>query len=241
STAITQVSTANLSDATVYAFLANQPNGVQLVHVDLEEIHEDDLKEMDLKWQLALLSMRTRRRPRNQESRNWNQDSSKRTVKVEDTSSKTMLAIDEVGVDWSYMAEDEVSTNMALMAFSDFESQIPDKSRKGLGYNVVPPPHTGLFSPLNIDLFNSGLEEFQQPEFEGYGPKNSKSVSEDLSNEVEKSSTTPLVEELVSNVDKFEKKTVFPSKINFFKPQEKPVRKPVKYAKMYRTQGPRGN
>nr|GEZ00744.1 hypothetical protein [Tanacetum cinerariifolium] len=29
--------------------------------VDLEKIHEDDLEEMDLKWQLALLSMRARR------------------------------------------------------------------------------------------------------------------------------------------------------------------------------------
>nr|GEX74745.1 hypothetical protein [Tanacetum cinerariifolium] len=55
------VSTANLSDATVYAFLANQPNRSQLMHEDLEQIHEDDLKEMDLKWQLALLSMRAKR------------------------------------------------------------------------------------------------------------------------------------------------------------------------------------
>ncbi|GJS37701.1 hypothetical protein Tco_0536083 [Tanacetum coccineum] len=55
SIASTQVSTANLSDATVYAFLSNQLNGSQLVHEDLEQIHEDDLEEMDLKWQLALL------------------------------------------------------------------------------------------------------------------------------------------------------------------------------------------
>ncbi|GKC18735.1 hypothetical protein Tco_1020885 [Tanacetum coccineum] len=61
STASTQVSTANLSDDTVYAFLASQPNGSHLVHEDLEQIHEDDLEEMDLKWQLALLSMRTRK------------------------------------------------------------------------------------------------------------------------------------------------------------------------------------
>ncbi|GJS86936.1 hypothetical protein Tco_0769572, partial [Tanacetum coccineum] len=40
-----------------------------------------------------------------------------------------------------------------------------------------------LFSPLKFDLSNSGLEEFQQPEFEGYGPKTSKSVSENISNE----------------------------------------------------------
>ncbi|GKG01051.1 hypothetical protein Tco_0305756, partial [Tanacetum coccineum] len=41
-----------------------------------------------------------------------------------------------------------------------------------------------LFSPSNLDLSYSGLEKFQQPEFEGYGPKTCKSVSEDISNEV---------------------------------------------------------
>ncbi|GKG11499.1 hypothetical protein Tco_0342899, partial [Tanacetum coccineum] len=53
--------TARLSDATIYAFLANQPNGSQVVHEDLEQIYEDDLEEMDLKWQLALLSMKSRK------------------------------------------------------------------------------------------------------------------------------------------------------------------------------------
>nr|GEW00817.1 hypothetical protein [Tanacetum cinerariifolium] len=116
--------TANLSDATVYAFLANQPNGSQLVHEDLEQIHEDDLEEMDLKWQLALLSMRVKREcksPGNQEIRPRNQDSSRKTMNVKDTSSKAMVAIDGAGCDWSYMADDEVPTNMALMAFSDSE------------------------------------------------------------------------------------------------------------------------
>ncbi|GKF61808.1 hypothetical protein Tco_0181862, partial [Tanacetum coccineum] len=98
-------------------------------------------------------------------------------------------------------------------------SQIPDKSRKGLGfisYNVVLPPLIGLFSPPNLDLSYSGLEEFQQLEFEGYGPKTRKSVSEDISNEVKESCDAPLVEELVSD-DKLEKKTVFPTvaKIEF--------------------------
>ncbi|GJV57406.1 putative ribonuclease H-like domain-containing protein [Tanacetum coccineum] len=138
-----------------------------------------------------------------------NKDSSRRTVNVEETSSKAMLAIDGAGFDWSYMADDEVPTNMALMAFSDSEEvRYLIKVEKGLGfasYNVVPPPHTGLFVPPTLNLSNSGLEEFQQPEFEGE-PNISKSVSKDVSNEVRKSPDAPLVEELVSDVDKFEKK-----------------------------------
>ncbi|GJR34761.1 ribonuclease H-like domain-containing protein [Tanacetum coccineum] len=144
------------------------------------------------------------RGPRNQDSKNRNQDSFRRNVNVEETSSKAMVAINGAGFNRSYMADDEVPINMALMAFLD--SEITGKSKKGVGfvsYNVVPSPHKGLFSPLNLDLSYSGLEEFQQPKFEGYGPKTSKSVSEDISNEVRESSDAPLVEELVSD-DKLE-------------------------------------
>ncbi|GKA19858.1 hypothetical protein Tco_0699773 [Tanacetum coccineum] len=50
-----------------------------------------------------------------------NQDNSRKTVNVEDTSAKAMVAIDGAGFDWSFMADEEVPTNMALMAFSDSE------------------------------------------------------------------------------------------------------------------------
>nr|GFB51374.1 hypothetical protein [Tanacetum cinerariifolium] len=61
------------------------------------------------------------RSPKSQESRPRDQDSSRKTVIVEDTSSKAMVAIDGAGFDWSYMADDEVPTDMAFMAFSDSE------------------------------------------------------------------------------------------------------------------------
>ncbi|KAL6562682.1 hypothetical protein OROGR_003689 [Orobanche gracilis] len=60
-TASTNFKTAALNEETAYAFIASQPNGSLLKHEDLEQIHEDDLEEMDLKCQLALLSMRARR------------------------------------------------------------------------------------------------------------------------------------------------------------------------------------
>ncbi|GJU67824.1 putative ribonuclease H-like domain-containing protein [Tanacetum coccineum] len=129
-TASSSVSTANISDNDVYAFMVENPNGSNFLQHDLEQIHEDDLEVIDLKWQLSLLSMRVKREcraPRNKDGQfryqdNFrNQESSKRSVNVEDTSPKAMLAIDGVGYDWSDMAEEQIQTNMALMAFSDSE------------------------------------------------------------------------------------------------------------------------
>ncbi|GJR47815.1 putative ribonuclease H-like domain-containing protein [Tanacetum coccineum] len=182
STDSTLDSTTNLSDATVYAFLANQSNGSQLVHEDLEQIHEDDLKEMDLKWQLALLRYDKSkveyfnchkmghfawecRGPKNLESRARNQDSSRRTVNVEYIYSKAMVAID------------------------------------GAGYNAVHST-TGYFSPPTIDLSNSGLKEFQQPEFGGYGFKVNKGVCENSLNEIKKTVDAPIIKDWVSDCDK---------------------------------------
>ncbi|GJS59285.1 retrovirus-related pol polyprotein from transposon TNT 1-94, partial [Tanacetum coccineum] len=66
-TTSTQVNTTystnidNLSDAVICSFFASQPNSPQLAHEDLQQIHPDDIKEMDLRWQMAMLTMRARR------------------------------------------------------------------------------------------------------------------------------------------------------------------------------------
>ncbi|GKD10688.1 hypothetical protein Tco_1190373 [Tanacetum coccineum] len=150
-----------------------------------------------------------------------NQDSSRRTVNVEETSSKAMVAIDGAGFDWSYMENDEVPINMALMAFSDSK------------FNN---------SEFNLASYKRGLASIEEQlvfykKNKGYKPKTNKSVSEDIYNEVRESPDVPLVEELVSD-DKLEKKTdsLTVAKIEFVRPkqQEKPVRKLVKYAEMHR-------
>ncbi|GJX63338.1 putative ribonuclease H-like domain-containing protein [Tanacetum coccineum] len=417
-TASSSVSTANISDNAVYAFMVENPNGSNLLQQDLEQIHEDDLEAMDLKWQLSLLSMRAKRyfqrtgkkifinandiagydkskvecfnchkmghfarecrAPRNKDGQfryqdnSRNQESSKRTVNVEDTSSKAMLAIDGVGYDWSDMAEEQIQTNMALMAFSDsevyndkscsktclknyetlkkqcddlivklnetefkaatykrglatvedqlvtfrknevlfseeiavlkrevgckdyeigvlktefekikqekegidfkiakfdnaskcldklLESQITDKSKKGLGYHAVAPPHPlSLNAPTKLDLSYSGLDEFKEPEFNGYGPrdtvlkstidcdKESDNSKENTDDSLEKEQVSDNENSSVESSPNVVKETIFHAakKVEFVKPKnnEKPVKKSVRYAEMYRSQSPRGN
>ncbi|GJU52677.1 hypothetical protein Tco_1226391 [Tanacetum coccineum] len=65
--ASTQANIANstnidsLSDVVIFAFFASQPNSSQHVNEDLEQIHPDVIEEMDLRWQMAMLTMNARR------------------------------------------------------------------------------------------------------------------------------------------------------------------------------------
>nr|GEW41477.1 hypothetical protein [Tanacetum cinerariifolium] len=197
-TASPHVSTANFSDNAAYTFMVENPNGSNLLQQDLEQIHEDDLEAIDLRAQ------------RNQDGRFKNQDNTRKQGNNEDTSSKEMLAIDGVGVDWSDMAEDHVQTNMTLMTFSYSESldkligsQITDNSKKGLGYHVVSPPHPLIYNgPTKLDLSYSSLDEFKEPEFKGYGPRDSRLESninhDQKSNDSKENSDDSFVKEQVS-------------------------------------------
>ncbi|GKC00977.1 hypothetical protein Tco_0987113, partial [Tanacetum coccineum] len=60
-TAVNSTTIDNLSDVVICAFFASQPNSPQLDNEDLQQIHPNDLKEMDLRWQMAMLTMRARR------------------------------------------------------------------------------------------------------------------------------------------------------------------------------------
>ncbi|GJW07943.1 putative ribonuclease H-like domain-containing protein [Tanacetum coccineum] len=51
----------SLSDVVSYSFFSSQSNSSQLDNEDLKQIDPDDLEEIDLKWQMAMLTMRARR------------------------------------------------------------------------------------------------------------------------------------------------------------------------------------
>ncbi|GJZ75901.1 hypothetical protein Tco_0640366 [Tanacetum coccineum] len=120
STIGTQVSVANsinvdnLSDAVICAFFSTQPKqkSSNLVNEDLHN-PSNDLEEMDLRWQMAMLTMRARRASRNQD--NMNREISKRSIPVEITTSNALVSCDG-------LQAEEGPTNYALMAYSSSSS-----------------------------------------------------------------------------------------------------------------------
>nr|GEU94727.1 hypothetical protein [Tanacetum cinerariifolium] len=101
----------NLSDVVICAFFASQPNSPQLVHEDLQQIHPDDMKEMDLRRQIAMEC----KAPRNQD--NKNKESSRRSVPRETSTSTALVSCDGLGgYDWSDQADER--PNYALMALN---------------------------------------------------------------------------------------------------------------------------
>nr|GEV63850.1 copia protein [Tanacetum cinerariifolium] len=61
STTSTDVAAASLSHDTICAYIATQSNGSQIKYEDITQIDEDDIEDMDIKWNMALLSMRADR------------------------------------------------------------------------------------------------------------------------------------------------------------------------------------
>ncbi|GJY83472.1 hypothetical protein Tco_0496848 [Tanacetum coccineum] len=212
---MTAPSTSSTNDAnTASPQVIENPNGSNVLHQDLEQIHEDNLEAMDLKCQFSL-------RAKNRTSfRQYTHKEEMAPMALSDskvkTCSKTCLTnyetlkkqYDDLNFklhETKFKAatykkglttvEDQLVTfrknevlfseEVAVLkreASKDLDqllgSQITDKSKKGLGYSAVPPPHPLIYNrPNKLDLSYSGLDEFKEPEFKGYGPENNKKES----------------------------------------------------------------
>nr|GFC45123.1 hypothetical protein [Tanacetum cinerariifolium] len=98
----------NLSNVVICAFIASHPNSTKLVNEDLEQIHPDDLEEMDLKCE--------GRAPKGHD--NMSRDVTRKNVLVETPNSSELVSYDGLGgYHYNYQAE-EGPTNYALMAYS---------------------------------------------------------------------------------------------------------------------------
>ncbi|GJU99456.1 hypothetical protein Tco_1328727 [Tanacetum coccineum] len=111
----------NLSDAVIYSFFASQPSIPQLDNENLQQINPDDPEEMDLRWNIAMLTMRARRFLKNT-GRKLNMDNKER-----------------IGFDKSKSDQaEEDPTNFALMAYSSTSSSSSTNS-EGTRVNTARP------------------------------------------------------------------------------------------------------
>nr|GEU67232.1 putative reverse transcriptase domain-containing protein [Tanacetum cinerariifolium] len=165
----------SLSDVVIYSFFASQSNSPQLENEDLKQINVDYLEEMDLKWQMAMLTMRAMRflqKTRRNLGANGTTTIGFDMSKVEcynchrrghftrdcrspkDTRNKDTLR---------RTIPVEVSTSSALVNSSKSDDSVPtslvhDRYKSGEGYHDVPPPYTRTFMPSKPDLvFNDAF------------------------------------------------------------------------------------
>nr|GFC28231.1 hypothetical protein [Tanacetum cinerariifolium] len=139
--ASTLLNVDSLSIAVIYSFFASQSSSPQLDNEDLKQIDADDLEEMDLKWQMAMLIMRARRFLQ-KTGRNLGANgptsmgfdmAKRRNVPVTTSTSNALVSqCDGTGTyDWSFQAEEE-PTNFALMDFTSSSSNSSSDNKTGL-------------------------------------------------------------------------------------------------------------
>nr|GEW25495.1 ribonuclease H-like domain-containing protein [Tanacetum cinerariifolium] len=121
-TASANIGMASINQETACAYIASQSSGSQIKFEDIKQIDEDDMEEMDIKWNMALLSMRA--------YRFWKKTGKKISIQGSDVAgfdkSKSYMANDEEN--HALIADEETPTEFALMAKTSAEIRVFDNS-----------------------------------------------------------------------------------------------------------------
>nr|GEZ70750.1 putative zinc finger, CCHC-type [Tanacetum cinerariifolium] len=148
------VATASISLDTACAYIASQSNGSQIKYDDINQIDEYDIKEMDIMWNMALLSMRA--------DKYWKKTGKKISIqergrrenyrqgsKEEEQAPKALMAIDGEE-NHALVADEEAPTEFALMAKSNTNNEVFDNSL------------CSKSCKKNIDSLNSKITELSE-------------------------------------------------------------------------------
>ncbi|GJV31917.1 putative ribonuclease H-like domain-containing protein [Tanacetum coccineum] len=211
----------NLSDAMICAFLASQPNTPQLAREDLEQIDLDDLQEMDLQWEMAMLTIRATR-------------FIKRTGRKLDVNGQR-VRFNRSKVERYNCHKNASPTVESFVNSSEmFENQEYNKSDKG--YHAVPPPYTGNFIPSKpyLTFMDEIVESDNMDVITVVTPSNVKKV--ESNHEFADNSDDDSEVEFIPNV---KDKTVRPNteKIKFVKSARETVEKGNPTEKEYKEKG----
>nr|GEW58148.1 hypothetical protein [Tanacetum cinerariifolium] len=167
SPASANIGAASISQDTACAYITSQSYGSQIKFEDINQINEDDMEEMDIKWNMALLSMRADRgcrAPRSQDK--GRRDNYRQGSKVEEQNPKVLMAINGVGWDWSFMAneqedhalvtDEDAPTEFALMAKTSADSEEGLES-KLTGFQSASKDLDSLLESQRLDKNKEGL------------------------------------------------------------------------------------
>nr|GEW96834.1 hypothetical protein [Tanacetum cinerariifolium] len=142
-----------LSDAVIYSFFASQSNSPQLDNEDLKQIDSGDLEEMDLKWQMSMLTIRARRFLK-KTGRNLGVNGTD-TIRVFKLKKNLLIMHLWLTPHQAHQVlQDQIMSQESNNRVT--ENQENDRYKIGEGYHVVPPPYTGNFLPSKPDLFFTG-------------------------------------------------------------------------------------
>nr|GEV53723.1 retrovirus-related Pol polyprotein from transposon TNT 1-94 [Tanacetum cinerariifolium] len=184
---------SSYTDEFINFFFANQSSAPQLDYDDLEQINDDDIEEMDLKWQVAMISMRIKKFHKKTDRKF--QFNTKDTVGFDKTKlecfncHKMGHLLETAELKGIKTAEEEMvgtmetkedTQNYAMMAYSSSNSSSDNESvfinkecdledtpvndRYAEGMHAVPSPMTGNYMPSGPDV------EIYYSKFT-YGPK----------------------------------------------------------------------
>ncbi|GJT89042.1 putative ribonuclease H-like domain-containing protein [Tanacetum coccineum] len=148
---------------------------------NINTIDKDNIEEMDIKWNLALLSMKA--------DRFWKKTGKKITIQGSDVArfDKSKLHANE-DENHALVADDVVPTEFALMAMSSSSSSSDNEDSNE--YSAVPPPPAQVYSPPKKDLSWTGLPEFVDDTVTDYTrPTPSVDVSKDVRNDLDGNNT----------------------------------------------------
>nr|GEW61383.1 putative ribonuclease H-like domain-containing protein [Tanacetum cinerariifolium] len=249
------VAAASISHDTVCAYIASQSNGSHIKYEDINQIDEDDIEEMDIKWNMTLL--RSAGHP-GAKTGDW-------SYMANEKENHALVADEEAPTEFALMAKSSSSSeneikkekeglDSKLTVFKSaskdldtlLESQRSDKNKEGLGYSVVPPPHAQVYSPPKKDMSWTGLLEFVDDTITDYS-RPSPSI-ESNSSDLQNSNSS------ISEHGESSESIMSKPMIKFVKAVDRPIdiktnkveaaRKPsIKYAEMYRNthKSPKGN
>nr|GEZ04048.1 hypothetical protein [Tanacetum cinerariifolium] len=122
-----------LSNAVIYSFFASQSNSPELDNDDLKQIDANDLEEIDLKWKMAMLTVRAR----------WSATTAIRKDTLQ--GSVGLLRIPE-GMKRNLLTMPSWHSHLQVLLVLTMRYQSGD------GYHDVPPPYTRTFMPPKPDL-----------------------------------------------------------------------------------------